>query len=216
MLNILLIDDHALFRQGLKFLLTDLESDLLFTEADSCDQATSFDNCDNFDLLLLDYHVPGQLSGIFALTAIKQHFEKATVVIVSGEEDPDIIRSAIEHGAGGYIPKSTTPEVLIAALKLVLAGGIYLPAASMHVGTVESSPSKDANTNISDIIQQLSDRQRETLFGALKGKPNKVIARELNIAEGTVKAHLSVAFRALGARNRTEAVYLAAQAGFTP
>ncbi len=209
-MKILLVDDHPLFRQGLKFLLGDLHSELDFFEAGSCQDALNLKVGDTFDLVLLDYHLGGEVSEKDAQFAIKEAFPSATLVVLSSEDDPEIIRSAIDAGAGGFIPKSSTPEILMAALKLVLAGGIYLPPEANRIGVVQQQDSV-RNVSASNFLSQLSDRQAETLMGAIRGKPNKIIARELDIAEGTVKAHLSAAFRLLNVRNRTEAVYKAAE-----
>jgi DNA-binding NarL/FixJ family response regulator len=130
--------------------------------------------------------------------------------VLSGEEDPRQVRRAIDAGAAGFIPKSSTPEVLLSALRLVLADGVYLPAVALKgiaAGGTEAPVSADR------IGDSLSERQIDVLRKAVQGKANKVIARELSISEGTVKAHLSAAFRALGVHNRTEAVYAAARSG---
>jgi len=207
--HIMLVDDHILFRQGLKFLLAGLENEITFFEADNCEQALEFFNDTTIDLILLDYHFPGSVSKQEALNKIKAAFEHTTVVVLSSEDDPEIIRTAIDGGAAGFIPKSSTPEIMIAALKLVLAGGIYLPP------NAPAPIYKDAQElkAFGKLTDQLSNRQLEALMGAIKGKPNKIIARELKIAEGTVKAHLSVAYKVLDVKNRTEAVFMAAQLG---
>lgn len=199
-----MVDDHSLFREGLKLILAELSDDMKFSHADTCDAALEF-NPNDIDLVLLDYHLPGT-SDREAMLRVRDHFPGAVLVVVSGEEDGSTIRQAINDGAAGYIPKSSSPEVLIAALQLVLAGGSYLPP---HV--LDEVPHRTAGTttDLERSIDTLSDRQRNVLAMALQGKLNKVIASELNIAEGTVKAHLSAAYRALGARNRTEAVYIA-------
>lgn len=212
--HILLVDDHTLFRQGLKFLLDDLESDITFYEAETCDQALDFSHQADIDLILLDYHFPHGLSEHLALKEIKNTFEQTTIVVLSSEDDPNIVSAAIEAGAAGFIPKSSTPEIMIAALKLILAGGIYLPSFAPIPNALQKPNSHKENSGaFAQLSEQLTERQQQALMGAIKGKPNKVIARELNIAEGTVKAHLSVAFKVLDVKNRTEAVYMAAQLG---
>jgi DNA-binding NarL/FixJ family response regulator len=209
----LLIDDHVLFRQGMKFLLTDLDSRIEFIEADSCKVALEQYAGDDIEVILLDFHIPGEV-GTEALAKIKQVFASSAIVIVSSEDDPHIIRGAIEGGAAGFIPKSSTQEVLIAALRLVMAGGIYLPSRALHnIGSSLSSPPAEYEKPARNPIEHLSSRQREVLISAVKGRVNKVIARELDISESTVKAHLSSAFRALGVSNRTEAVFVAAKLG---
>ena len=226
-LKILLVDDHALFRSGLRFLLADLDQEIEFAEAETCAAALEVGS-ESTDLVLLDFHLPDSDGNYESLEKIKTQFPAATVVVLSSEDNPEIIRGAVDAGAAGFIPKSSTPDIMIAALKLILAGGIYLPPlayTAKAIKTGNSAPNKleipatdQASTSQSSLDQQLtaqlSERQLEVLMAAIKGKPNKIIARELNIAEGTVKAHLSVAFRVLDVKNRTEAVFLAAKLGF--
>jgi len=221
-LKILLIDDHALFRSGLSFLLDGLGQEININEADSCQQALEICEHDT-DLILLDFHLPDCFGDFDALTKIKSKFPASTIVVLSSEDDPIIIRGAVENGAAGVIPKSSTPSTMITALKSIFAGGIYLPSMAFSSDTptrinVDNNTSKQKGSDEpqelpldQSIVSKLSKRQLEVLIGAIKGKPNKVIARELDIAEGTVKVHLSLAFRIIGVRNRTEAVYLAAK-----
>ena len=207
-MQVLLIDDHHLFREGLRLMLANLKPEVDFEQCGDCESALTLDNATlSLDLVLLDYHLPG-LQGEAAISAIREHFGNATLVIVSGNEDPATIRKTIDLGASGYIPKSSSPEVLTAALQLVLAGGCYLPP---HVLDDVSIMEKGGSSEPDGPLGELSERQLCVLAMAVQGKLNKVIASELNIAEGTVKAHLSAAFKALGARNRTEAVYIATQ-----
>jgi DNA-binding NarL/FixJ family response regulator len=206
--RILIIDDHALFRQGLRFLLRDLDPDLEIVEAADCAQATPLAG-QAFNVILLDLHMPG-VAGLDALQAVREAFEATRIVVLSGEEDPRQVRRAIEAGAAGFIPKSSTPEVLLSALRLVLADGVYLPAVALKGVAGEGSGAAISTDRLDDA---LSERQVDVLRKAVQGKANKVIARELGISEGTVKAHLSAAFRALGVHNRTEAVYAAARSG---
>lgn len=212
-MRILLVDDHDLFREGLKFLLPVLDDRVQFCEAKNFDGARRAAGEGAVDLILLDYYLPGVV-GMDALQQFREHFDAASVVIVSGEEDPRVIRGAIDNGAAGYIPKSSSREELVNALKLVLAGGTYLPASSLQNGSVRFG--LDLHPAAEKVSQQLSRRQFEVLMKAIQGKANKVIARELDISDHTVKAHLSVAFRALGVQNRTEAVYVAAKLGMHP
>lgn len=218
-LKILLVDDHALFRSGLCFLLDGLGQEIAITEADSCRQALAV--CEQTtELVLLDFHLPDCDGNFDALQKIKAKVPSSTIVVLSSEDDPALIRGAVDSGAAGFIPKSSTPNIMIAALKLILAGGIYLPPMAYS-----STELKDNNPSLlleedddipldQNFVSQLSSRQSEVLICAIKGKPNKVIARELDIAEGTVKAHLSVAYRVIGVKNRTEAVYMAAKLKF--
>jgi DNA-binding NarL/FixJ family response regulator len=208
-LNLLLIDDHALFREGLKFLLRGLDEHLAIDEAGSVAAAIAKDA--PFDLILLDLNLPG-VGNLEALATVRAAFPQAPVVVLSGEDDPRMIRATIEHGAMGFVPKSSTPEILIQALRLILAHGVYLPVSALD--SEEAAPgAADAPRDPDALLRNMSPRQIEVLHCVIQGQPNKLIARNLALSESTVKAHLSAVFRSLGARNRTEAVYAAAKLG---
>jgi len=206
--NVLLVDDHELFRSGLKFLLADLVENISFFEAPSCAVATELAATTRFDIVLLDLNLPG-ISGLDALALLRARIEDAVIVVVSAEEDRKVIRQIIEAGAAGYIPKASSHAIMMAALRLVLAGGVYLPANTLSAKLPQDSGADSKKGT----IDNLTERQIETLRIAMQGKANKVIARELNISEATVKAHLSSVFRVLGVKNRTEAVFAAAKIG---
>ena len=214
-MDVLLIDDHVMFRQGLRLLLGDLDQNLTFMEAGSCAEALQLIEGSNFSLILLDLHMPGT-EGLGTLNAITAAVPCVPIAVLSGEDNPMVIRGAIDAGASGYVPKTLSSEILIPALKLILAGGIYLPENALH-GTepVNDEVGKPALAT-SQMKALLSARQRAVLLQAIRGQANKVIALDLGIAEGTVKTHLSAAFKALGVHNRTEAVYAAAKLGITP
>lgn len=205
--HVLLIDDHALFRRGLRLMLRELFPEVDVSEAESCAEATGMRE-ELFDLIFLDLNMPG-VHGDQGLEVIKLSFPGCPVVVVSGEEDANVIRSAVACGAAGFVPKTARPEVMLGALQLILAGGVYLPPQVL----CSSNGRAEAHPESRSPLGALTDRQIEVLRKALKGAPNKVIARELDISEGTVKSHLSAAFRALDVRNRTEALYSAAKLG---
>ncbi len=218
-MRILLIDDHDLFREGLKYLLPVLDNKVQYSEARDLDSALALDPGIGFDLVLLDLYMPG-VDGMQALNRCREHFESASLVVVSGEEDARIIREAIEHGAAGFIPKSSSRDVLVSALQVVLGGGTYLPSHALKpLGAVhlpQISASSMTDSAMQDNGHTLSRRQFAVLMRAIQGKSNKTIAKELDISDHTVKAHLSMAYRSLGVQNRTEAVYAAAKLGFQP
>lgn len=208
-MRILIVDDHDLFRKGLRHLLSGFDAELEITEAADCAQAIAVAG-EAFHLVLLDLHMPG-LSGLEALHSLRTAFESSPIVVLSGEDDPRQVRRAIDAGAAGFIPKSSTPDVLRSALRLVLADEVYLPAVALK--GISDDDGDAGGVTPGRLGEALSERQIEVLRKAVQGKANKVIARELTISEGTVKAHLSAAFRALGVHNRTEAVYAAARCG---
>jgi DNA-binding NarL/FixJ family response regulator len=210
-MKVLLIDDHVMFRQGMKFLLSDLDQGLLFLEAGTCEQAIAVLDEHGADLILLDMNMPG-VDGLFALRQIRAAFPTVPLAVVSAVEDPGRILEIIEEGASGFVPKASSAEVLIVALRIVLAGGVYLPPIALEFMPEAHPPGFDAQFR----AKLLSSRQTAVLLKAIQGIPNKLIARQLLIAEGTVKAHLSAAFKALGVHNRTEAVFAAARLGLQP
>jgi DNA-binding NarL/FixJ family response regulator len=221
-MRILLIDDHDLFREGLKYLLPVLDNKVQYDEAGDLESALQLDPGIGFDLVLLDLYMPG-VRGMEALSRCRERFETASLVVVSGEEDARIIRGAIEHGAAGFIPKSSSRDVLVSALRVVLAGGTYLPdhalkpLAGGHLRQTQADPVPTSLTeSVPGSGHPLSRRQFHVLMKAIQGKSNKIIAKELDISDHTVKAHLSMAYRSLGVQNRTEAVYAAAKLGFQP
>lgn len=213
-MNILLIDDHPLLRGGMRFLLRSLDAELEMDEASNANQALERVAARSYDLVLLDLKMPG-LNGMDALAALCAAVPGTPLVVLSAEEDPGVIRAAIEGGAMGFIPKSSTPEVLVQALRLVLAQGVYLPPAALEAAHAVPSAAAPVGRTGPDgaMLPELTLRQQDVLRCVIKGKTNKVIARELAVSEGTVKAHLSAVFLALGAHNRTEAVYAAAKLG---
>lgn len=230
-MQVLLIDDHTLFRRGLRMLLRDLDASLDVSEASNLEESMGLRGS-SFDLILLDMNMPGR-HGPGMIPLIRETFAMAAVVVVSGEDSPAIIREAITAGASGYIPKTSTPELMLGALRLVLAHGVYLPmellagVAPAVARTPAAAPlpravvpaAQAAPTPPSPLARQapfLTARQWEILHHALRGVPNKVVADRLGIAPGTVKSHLSTIYRALNVRNRVEAVYVVAKFGINP
>lgn len=200
-MKVFLADDHGLFRSGMRYLLTGLDASLFITEASTLAEIKQAD-LSTFDLVLLDMRFD-QFDAMPMISEIVARAGKARVVVISGDDAPDRVRRCIEAGAMGFLPKSEDQCRLLPALRLVLSGGVYLP---LHAIKHYSQPFDHASTE-TRIQKLLSARQWEILEHALNGTPNKLIARELSIAEGTVKAHLSKIYQLIGVRNRTEAVF---------
>ena len=201
-MRVLIIDDHPLYRAGVRALLLGLDPELVAADASSVAEALTLgDGQEPFDLVLLDMNLPGA-NRLAALQQVKARFETAAIVVVSADEDRALILKVIDAGAAGYIPKSTDPGITIQALRLVLAHGTYLPAHALrHMAETSSLESGATNS-----APEFSERQRSVLLRLLQGKSNKVIGRELGIAEGTVKAHLWSVYQLLGVASRTEAM----------
>jgi DNA-binding NarL/FixJ family response regulator len=211
-MRVLIVDDHPLFRAGLKALVFELDSEIETAEAATLrDVQDAHDRGESFDLILLDMNLPDG-NGVEALARVKGAFEAIPVVVMSAIEDPALIRDAIDQGACGYIPKTTNPTVTVHALRLVLAHGIYLPPVVLRSSERPSSKLSKPDSHAPP-PPTLSERQLEVLQRLLHGKPNKIIARELAISEGTVKAHLAAIYQFLNVTTRTQALYRAHELG---
>jgi DNA-binding NarL/FixJ family response regulator len=212
-LRLLIVDDHPLFRVGLWHLLNQLAEDIQIVEASNVGQALEqLLSEPSFDIILVDLMMPG-MSGFDDLRTICDKAVGTPVVVVSVRERAEDVKSAITAGARGYIPKSSSPEVLVQALKLVLSGGVYLPPHLLGVqpgmGIASSSGIAKEAFPAKGVLGRLTPRQREVLALLAEGKSNKEIASELGLAAGTVKIHVSSIFKALNVNNRTLAVIAA-------
>ena len=201
-MNILIIDDHHLFSAGLRILLQELCPGAHITTADSILKAVEKTN--SYDLILLDFFLP-DCQGVDGLVRVKMHYLAEPIAIVSSDIDLKTIRECIDHGAMGFVPKSSTPKELLKAMTAILGGETYLPPYCVTESQVVQTEAMAA--------MQLSPRQKEVLTRVVMGKPNKVIAKELGISDQTVKSHVVAVLSALGVKNRTEAVYRAAVLG---
>jgi DNA-binding NarL/FixJ family response regulator len=200
-MHVLIVDDHPLFIKGVQALLVELDASVATTGARSIEEALAIVDRTEVDMVLLDLKLPG-LSELQALQRLKPALPSAPVVVVSANSDREAIWQAVRIGAAGYIPKDTEQEGMIDALKCVLARGVYLPPHAFREDGGDTGTTRAANGTAPDF----SERQMGVLHGLLQGKSNKVIARALGIAEGTVKAHLSAIYQALGVNSRLQAM----------
>jgi DNA-binding NarL/FixJ family response regulator len=207
-MNILLVDDHALFREGLRALLLKISPEITIHEAASVEGAIDECRATQFRMVLLDLGLPNS-DGLETLDAFRAGVPGIPVIVLSGDQEPQRIRAAIDRGAVGYVPKSHTSDLMIAALRLVLSVGVYLPAVALDD---DLAPGPGA-ASVTQTFARLSPRQREVVQLLLQGQSNKVIARRLGISEGTIKAHVSAIYQIIGAKNRVDAVTLAAKSG---
>ena len=211
-MNLLLVDDHALFREGLRELLADISPGVSIREAACVEDAIDECKLTNFRMVLLDLGLSTS-DGLGTLDAFRVAVPGVPVIVLSGDEDPRHMKSAIDLGAVGFIPKAHTSKLMIAALRFVLAGGIYLPPNLLHEDIELEKPSAAAAGAVAAAYARLSPRQQEVATLLLQGNSNKVIARRLALSEGTVKAHVSAIFQVIGAKSRVEAVIIAAKSG---
>jgi two-component system, NarL family, nitrate/nitrite response regulator NarL len=203
-MKILHADDHPLFREGIRFFLKLLDGQVTALEAGSL-QATVDKLALEWpvDLLLLDLEMPG-MNGLEGFSTIRRRFPHLAIAIVSGVTDAGIIRSLLEGGARGFIPKMAASEQLLDALRRILGGEVYVPDALL---------SRAGGHTVEESGDSFTARQLDILPLLAEGMPNKQIAGALGVTEGTVKQHLKELFRRLNAHNRTQAVKEARRLG---
>ena len=219
-MKLLLVDDHPLFREGVALLLRSIESEVEVLEAGSCENALDLiSRTRGIDIVLMDLQLPGA-SGLDAIRAIRERFPEIPVVAVSSSEDKATVLEALDAGAMGFVPKSSTSSVLKAALKLIIAKGIYLPPAVFlsevtrpAVVTAPLPAAARRNGAITPETLGLTPRQSDVLFRILQGKSAKLISRELGLSSSTVKVHTTAVLRALNVTTRTQAIVTAGKLG---
>lgn len=199
-MKVLLLDDHALFRAGLRLLLGTLGRKLAILEAGTIAEAMGLATKHaDLQLCLLDLNLRNE-NGLHALQDLKSAIPDIAIVVISSSDDDDLVRTCLDKGAMSFISKSATPEVLAKALGYVLAGSVYLPPQMSD---------KVKHESLQPIV--LSPRQRDVLRGLCLGLSTKSIARNLALSEHTVKEYIAAVFRLLAVHNRTEAVIKANQ-----
>jgi DNA-binding NarL/FixJ family response regulator len=208
----LIVDDHPLFREALQSAVLLVHPDADILEATSIEGALDMIAAHrDFDLALLDLSLPGT-SGFGGLIAIRSAYPKLPVLVVSGHEEPALVREAISLGIAGYVPKSTSKKELALAIAEVLGGSIYVPA-KYAAAAGEISGESDVHQILSR-LNDLTPQQMAVLEMIRAGYQNKRIAYELKLAESTVKAHVSEILRKLHVFTRTKAVIEVAKVDF--
>lgn len=217
-LKILLVDDHALFRQGLALLLSELYPEAGILEAASPAEALeSAEQNADIRLVLLDLTVEDG-SGFELLEKLSSSLPDAAIAIVSSSEDNGDIARSYRAGAKGYFVKSCTSDVLRHALPLILAGETYVPSRAMPLltsGVPATSPAPAPDTGVAG-APKLTPRQQEILLLMAQGLQNRDIASSLGMLEGTVKVHVKGILQRLGVNNRTHAVVTGIRLGLVP
>ncbi|MGL4612529.1 MAG: response regulator transcription factor [Shewanella sp.] len=206
-LNIIIADDHPLFRNALRQALMNAFEHTQWYEADSGEALQAvLDHPDlSFDLVLLDLQMPGS-HGYSTLIHLRTHYPDLPVVVISAHEDINTISRAIHYGSSGFIPKSASMETLKTALTAVLFGDIWLPKG------IDVIPIEDDNIDkMASKLSDLTPQQYKVLQMFAEGLLNKQIAYDLDVSEATIKAHATAIFRKLGVRNRTQAVIALSQ-----
>lgn len=195
-MQILVVDDHALFRECLCHVLNQIEGEITTVEASSCDEAIQYaSEYHRLDLVLLDLNMPG-MDSFESLDLFSTRFPALPVVILSASILRTDVQRALDKGAVGFIHKDTTTAVLLNALRMILSGGIYVPPNL-------AQSSQDSQSG--QVMSGLTPRQRQVLALMSEGHSNKVIASDMELSVATVKMHITAIFRQLGVSNRTQA-----------
>jgi len=217
--EILVVDDHVLIREALRGVLKEVKGDAIVLEASTCSQAMQvIAEHPNLDLILLDLNLPDR-DGFSVLTELGERYPAISVVVLSAQQDRGSVVRALDLGALGFIPKSGQREVMLSALQLVFAGGIYIPPEILardepSAWQGDDKPPIANRPTVSPAEVGLTERQVDVLSLMMQGKSNKAICRVLNLAEPTVKNHVTAILKALEVSNRTEAVIAVGQLGW--
>jgi DNA-binding NarL/FixJ family response regulator len=215
----LLVDDHVLIRDALRGVLAELRPDSSVLEASDCRQAKELVAMHgDLELIFLDLGLPDG-DGLALLEYLRAGHPSIGVVVLSASKDSNSVTRALRLGALGFIPKSGARAVMVGAIQLILAGGIYVPPevlaaldAAQPATTATTQPAIVTSASPADL--GLTARQIDVLALLMQGKSNKAICRELAIAEQTVKTYVTAIFRALSVVNRTEVVIAANERGW--
>lgn len=203
-MKILLADDHALFREGIKLVLKRLGPDITIVDASDYHELMDLATVNaDADLVLVDLDMPGA-EPFSALKGLLTRVPTLPVIVLTASESPEHMRKVMDIGVMGFIPKRETSDVMLSAIKLVLAGGVYIPKLMMKLN--------QSNQREID-VDALTPRQLDVLRCLVIGKSNKQIGQELGLTEATVKVHVSAIFRALAVNNRTQAARAAEDLG---
>lgn len=230
-MKFLVVDDHVLIREATLGVLRQLQADAIVLDAGTCGEAMKIlEQHPDVSLMLLDLRLPDR-DGFEMLAEVRERFPATAVVMMSGFNDRENVVRALDAGALGFIPKTDSREVLLGALRLILAGGVYIPPEILgRPSAASQSPSLQRQPPVTDgpaapdpgaparrptpAELGLTERQVEVLALMMQGKSNKLICRALNLAEPTVKNHVSAILKALDVTNRTEAVLAVAALGW--
>lgn len=209
-MKLLVVDDHAILREGLAALLQQFEQSAEVLQAANTAEGLRLAEANpDLDVVFLDLNMPDQ-SGMEIIPVFARRCPQLPVIVLSSSEDPGDVRLALKSGAFGYVPKSASPKNILSALRLVLSGEIYVPPLMLELTPVETEA---AGRAASEAGERLTERQAEVLRQLCRGLSNKEISRALDLSEKTTKSHITAIFKALGVVNRTQAATAARRAG---
>ncbi|MCL6417641.1 response regulator transcription factor [Aestuariirhabdus sp. Z084] len=209
--KIIVADDHPLFRTALQQAVNQAVEEVNLLEAESIESLQQvLETHGDADLVLLDLHMPGA-HGYSGLIYLRGQYPQIPVVMVSATEDVSVINQAIEYGASGFIPKSSSQQTIATALQAVLDGDVWQPESS-----IGAAANNEASLDLAERIASLTPQQFKVLGMLTEGMLNKQIAYDLNVSEATIKAHATAIFKKLNVRNRTQAVIAVQQLEIEP
>ncbi|MCS6945955.1 MAG: response regulator transcription factor [Sutterellaceae bacterium] len=219
-MKILVVDDHSLITDALKLLLMDIDPAAeVYVAVDAPGAEKLVEQHPDADLMLLDLGLPGT-SGTALLETLVGRAPDLKILVLSGVQDQRSVMRVLQLGAAGFVPKSMASDNLVAAIKFVLSGGVYIPADLLDDNTRGATllglpeRGRDMLGQPTSSRVKLTERQEQVLQLLARGAPIKVICRELGLSEGTVKTHVTAIYRAFGASNRTEALLAARRHGY--
>jgi DNA-binding NarL/FixJ family response regulator len=209
-MNVLIVDDHPVLREGIAALLRQAGPDtIVHQQGDVAGGLRLAGERADLDVIVLDLMMPG-MGGMPAIAEFGRVRPDVPVIVLSSSEDPQDARRALAEGALGYVPKSASQHTLVAAIRLVLTGEIYVPPLILNeMGDARQRFGRGRSAG----GVTLTERQIEVLKRLVQGQPNKIIAFELELSEKTVKAHITAIFKALNVVNRTQAALVGRQSG---
>jgi two-component system, NarL family, nitrate/nitrite response regulator NarL len=209
-MKLLIVDDHAILREGLIALLRQFERGADVLQASDTTEGLRLAEANpDLDAVFLDLNMPGQ-GGMEIIPVFAKRCPQLPVIVLSSSEDPDDVRLALKSGASGYVPKSASPRNILSALRFVLSGEVYVPPLMLDPASVAANGSARV---VPERGERLTERQTEVLRQLCRGLSNKEISRALDLSEKTTKAHVTAIFKALGVVNRTQAAAAAKRAG---
>jgi DNA-binding NarL/FixJ family response regulator len=210
--KILIVDDHKMFCDGVRLILQQLEGETEVLVADRASEALRLvANDPDFDLVMLDINLPDG-DGVDLLISLSQQHPTLPIVMLTASESRSLIRRCFELGASGYIPKASSADIMLNAVRLVASGGIYVPPSLALVAGGDAAAKRGTLEAVR--LDQLTERQAQVLEQLRDGASNKEIAERLGVSEATVKVHISAILKTLGLRSRLEAALLAQKEHF--
>jgi len=204
-MRVLVADDHPLYREAVARQIMRLLPEATVEEAASMEAAMAGAQAAPPSLFVFDYYMPGMSAQ--AIAQLSEAFVDVPILVLSGGASPQEVQAVLQAGARGFLPKTATPEQFNHTIHMLLAGGTSVPAEMLL-------PASGPAEGSAAWLATLTPRESDVLRAVARGLSNKEIARELDLAEVTIKLHLSAIFRKMGVRSRTEAAMQASRAGF--